>query len=111
MQQTTNTSAVASLVLGIVATVMLITAGIWWGCLPLPLILGILAWITGKNALAQIEAGLGNPSDRGIATAGYIMGILNTVLSVLGLCCGAGMLAGLFSLWVIPFWQNVPSGP
>jgi hypothetical protein len=43
MQQTTGTNALASLVLGIIALVTLLTAGIWWGCLPLPLILGILA--------------------------------------------------------------------
>jgi hypothetical protein len=42
MQQTTGTNAVASLVLGIIALVTLLTAGVWWGCLPLPLILGHL---------------------------------------------------------------------
>ena len=49
MQQTTGTSAVASLVLGIVALVTLLTTGVWFGCLPLPLILGSLAWIFGKT--------------------------------------------------------------
>ena len=70
MQQTTGTNAVASLVLGIIALVTLLTAGIWWGCLPLPLILGILAWIFGKNAMNAIDAGIGNPNERGMAVAG-----------------------------------------
>jgi hypothetical protein len=43
MQQTTSTSAVASLVLGIVALATLLTAGVFYGCLPLLLIFGILA--------------------------------------------------------------------
>lgn len=104
MQQTTNTSAVASLVLGIVALVTLITAGLWFGCLPLPLILGVLAWILGKNAMTAIDAGVGNPSERGMAVAGYVMGILSVVLSVVGLCCIVGALAGFVGLSVAPFW-------
>lgn len=105
MQQSTNSTAVASLVLGIVALVTLLSVGVFWGCLPLPLVFGILAWILGKNAASQIDAGLGNPSDRGMATAGYVMGVIAVVLSVLALCCVGGALGGLFGLTVIPWWS------
>jgi membrane protein insertase Oxa1/YidC/SpoIIIJ len=104
MQQTTGTSAVASLVVGIVALATLLTAGVFYGCLPLPLILGILAWIFGKKAMNAIDAGFGNPNERGMAVAGYIMGILSVVLSVLGLCCVGGAIAGIIGLSAAPFW-------
>jgi len=105
MQQTTGTSAIASLVLGIIALVTLLTAGVWFGCLPLPLILGILAWIFGKNAMNAIDAGIGNPNERGMAVAGYIMGIISVVLSVLGLCCVGGALAGIIGIGAAPLWE------
>lgn len=105
MQQTTGTSVVASLVLGIVALVTLLTTGVWFGCLPLPLILGILAWIFGKNAMNAIDAGFGNPKERGMAVAGYIMGIISVVLSVLGLCCVGGALAGIIGIGAAPLWE------
>ena len=104
MQQTTSTSAVASLVLGIVALVTLLTAGVWFGCLPLPLIFGILAWIFGKNAMNAIDAGIGNPSERSMAVAGYIMGIISVVLSLLGMCCAVGVFVGFIGLSTAPFW-------
>ena len=106
MQQTTSTSAVASLVLGIVALATLLTVGVWFGCLPLPLIFGILAWIFGKNAMNAIDAGVGNPNERGMAVAGYIMGIISVVLSVLGLCCLGGTIAGIIGLSAAPFWMQ-----
>jgi membrane protein insertase Oxa1/YidC/SpoIIIJ len=105
MQQTTGTSAIASLVLGIVALATLLTAGVFYGCLPLPLILGILAWIFGKNAMNAIDAGVGNPNERGMAVAGYIMGIISVVLSVLGLCCVGGALAGIIGIGAAPLWE------
>ena len=105
MQQTTGTSAVASLVLGIVALVTLLTTGVWFGCLPLPLVLGILAWIFGKNAMNAIDAGFGNPNERGMAVAGYITGIISVVLSVLGLCCVGGALAGIIGIGAAPLWE------
>ncbi|GIV05210.1 MAG: hypothetical protein KatS3mg016_0785 [Fimbriimonadales bacterium] len=107
MQHSTNTSAVASLVLGIVSLVTLLSVGLFWGCLPLPLVLGIIAWVLGKNAIAQVDAGLGSPSERGMATAGYVMGIIAVALSVLGLCCWSGILVGIIGVGTIPFWAGV----
>lgn len=110
MQQTTSTMAVASLVLGIIALVLLFASGLFQYCIPLPLVLGILAWVMGKNALDQIEAGLGNPNDRGLAVAGYVMGIIATVLSGLGLCCLVGTIAGMLG-FMVPILRQVPWGP
>ncbi len=105
MQQSTNSTAVASLVLGIVAIITLLSSGVFWWCLPIPLICGILAWIFGKNAVSQIDAGLGNPGDRSLATAGYVMGIIAVILSALALCCSIGVLAGIIGIGMFPFWD------
>jgi hypothetical protein len=48
-------------------------------------LLGPVAWIMGNNALREIDAGMGNPSDRGMVVAGRILGIIATVLMVLGI--------------------------
>jgi ABC-type transport system involved in multi-copper enzyme maturation permease subunit len=39
----------------------------------------------GNNALRDIDAGLGNPNDRGLVVAGRILGIIGTVLMILGI--------------------------
>jgi hypothetical protein len=60
------------------------------------LILGILgvvccsfaapfAWMTGKKAVSEIDASGGRLGGRGQAQAGYILGIIGTVLLILGL--------------------------
>lgn len=98
--------AIASLILGIIALISLGT-GLFSGfCLPIPLILGVLAWIFGKNALAALDASEGNPSERGIAQAGMITGIIAAVLSVLGGCCYVGGIAGILTLGGLPVWQG-----
>lgn len=48
-------------------------------------LLGPVAWIMGNNALRDIDAGLGNPNDRGLVVAGRILGIIGTVLMILGI--------------------------
>ncbi|MCS7272745.1 MAG: hypothetical protein NZ550_01170 [Fimbriimonadales bacterium] len=113
MQQTTNAMAIASLVLGILALATLVVfpaLGVIWYCVPLPLILGVLAWVLGRSALTQIDAGMGNPSERGLATAGYVMGIIATVLSALLLCCAVGVLMGVIGL-MLPFWKQLLQFP
>jgi phosphotransferase system glucose/maltose/N-acetylglucosamine-specific IIC component len=67
-------------------------------------LLGPVAWIMGNNALRDIDAGLGNPNDRGLVVAGRILGIIATVLLVLGiLIYGAifllAILGGMTTLW------------
>ena len=61
----------------------------------LSLILGILsvllcqlispfAWVIGKRTVNEIDASRGQLSGRGLAQAGYILGIVGTVLLALG---------------------------
>lgn len=61
------------LVLGILAIISL-------GCLT-----GIPAWIMGNNSLREIEAGMADPSERGLVQAGRVLGIIATLLMAAGL--------------------------
>lgn len=47
-------------------------------------ILGPIAWVMGNNELAGIDAGLRPPQNRGTAQAGRILGIISTVLLIIG---------------------------
>jgi uncharacterized membrane protein YjgN (DUF898 family) len=44
-----------------------------------------IAWIMSNNAIKEIDAGRGDPAQRGSANIGRIIGIIGTVLVVLGL--------------------------
>jgi hypothetical protein len=58
------------------------------GILSIPccgLLTGIPAIILGRTALREIDAAPGQYSGRGLANAGYICGIVGTVLSVIGI--------------------------
>jgi len=62
-------NAILILILGILGIVC---------CAPAP-----VAWILGNNALKDLQAGLGNPNDRGLIEAGRILGIIGTVLLII----------------------------
>ncbi len=47
---------------------------------------GIAAWIMGNNDMQQIQAGIMDPSGKGITNAGKICGIVGTVIAIIG--CG-----------------------
>ena len=47
-------------------------------------VLGPFAWIMGNKELAAIDAGQRAPENRGTAQAGKILGIISTVLLILG---------------------------
>ena len=47
-------------------------------------ILGPIAWVMGNNELAGIDAGSRPPQNRGTAQAGRILGIISTVLMIIG---------------------------
>ena len=58
------------------------------GILSIPccgLFTGIPAIILGRSALAEIDANPGAYGNRGMVNAGYICGIIGTVLSVIGI--------------------------
>jgi predicted lipid-binding transport protein (Tim44 family) len=65
-----------------------------------PLVLGPLAWFYGARARREIAAAPSQWSGSGEATAGLVLGIVNTVLLVIGLFALAGfvMLALVFGL-------------
>ncbi len=58
--------------------------------------LGPFAWSMGNKELAGIDAGLRPPENRGTAQAGRILGILATVLLLVGI--GVLVIFGLIGL-------------
>jgi len=48
-------------------------------------LLGPVAWVIGKRTVNEIDAAPGSYSGRGLAQAGYICGIVGTVLLGLGI--------------------------
>jgi uncharacterized membrane protein YjgN (DUF898 family) len=47
-------------------------------------VLGPFAWVMGNKELAGIDAGRRAPENRGSAQAGRILGIISTVLMIIG---------------------------
>ncbi len=47
---------------------------------------GIPAWILGRTALSDIDAGRANPNDRTIAKVGLVLGQISVGLFVVGFC-------------------------
>lgn len=78
---------------GVLILVLGILSIISFGCLT-----GIPAWIMGNNSTKEIDSGLADPSERALVTAGRIMGIIGTVLSILAFCFFIAMFAGVFGL-------------
>jgi hypothetical protein len=68
-----STKAILALVFGIASYVL---------C---PFIFGIVAWILGAGEKREIEQGLSSKEGRGFAVAGMWLGIVNVILSVLGI--------------------------
>jgi len=65
-------------------------------------ILGIVAWVMGKNDLNEMDAGIMDPSGRGLTQAGKICGMVSVVLQIIVLLiwllvaavAGAGAVIG-----------------
>jgi hypothetical protein len=72
-QDKPSSAAITSLVLGILSFVL---------C---GLFSAIPAWIMGKNEIARIQAGQSPEAGRTLATVGMWLGIIATVLSIIGL--------------------------
>lgn len=54
---------------------------------------GIAAWILGSGDLRQIDAGTMDPTGRGLTHAGKVLGIISTLLTILGILIWFGLLA------------------
>lgn len=79
---------------------MILTFGIlsivgWLLCAQLPLsFFGIAAWIMGHADLKEIKAGRMDPAGEGLTRAGWILGIIGTVLLIAGVV-GCMMIVAL----------------
>jgi hypothetical protein len=77
-----SSNATLILILGILSIVI---------CAPL----GIAAWIMGNNALAEIDRGEGDLSQRGTISAGRICGMIGVAIWVIGCLVWIVALGGL----------------
>jgi hypothetical protein len=57
-------------------------------------ICGIIAWVMGKSDLQEMEAGIMDPSGRGLTQAGKICGMISVILVIVGF--GIWLLTLLF---------------
>jgi hypothetical protein len=85
-------SATTGLVLGIVGLVGIMT------CAGVTLVLSPFAWAISSRVLREIEASPGRYSGREKASAGRIMGMIGTVLLVLGVIALAGIILLAFAI-------------
>ncbi len=54
---------------------------------------GIASWVMGNSDLSEMDAGLMDPSGRGLTQAGKILGMVSCLLTVLGLVLGIVLFA------------------
>jgi hypothetical protein len=71
-----------------------------------PLALGPWAWVVGRRAVREMDAQPGRYEGRGQAMAGYVMGVIATVLLVLGVL----LLIGVLALFVVAPGGGTVSG-
>ena len=82
--------ATTALVLGLIAIVGGVTCY-------LPLLLGPIAWSVGRGAVRAIDAEPYRYGGRGQAMAGYVLGVVSTVLLLLGAVAVAAFLLFAFA--------------
>jgi len=70
--------------------IILIMGVLGFFCCP---IFGVVAWIMGHSALNAIQAGLADPSTKGLVQVGYYLGIAGVIFGVL--CFGVQLLGAL----------------
>lgn len=75
------------LTMGIVSWVCLLV------CAPIGWIPGLVAWISGKRGLADIQSGQADPSNANLVQVGYYLGMANVILSLLVAVLGAALIA------------------
>lgn len=64
--------------------------------------LAIVCWIMANNEIAGIEAGLRSPSNQGTARAARVVGIIGTVLFVVGILVSGLWWFGDFDFPFLP---------
>ena len=80
---------------GVVILVLGILSLVGFGCLT-----GLPAWIMGNSALKEIESGQADPSERGLVQAGRIIGMIMSILTILGILFFVLAMAGIVGLGV-----------
>lgn len=78
---------------GVLVLVLGILSVVGFGCLT-----GLPAWLLGNNALEQIRMGRADPSEEGMIQAGRVLGIITTVLTVIGVGIWLLFVGGLLAL-------------
>lgn len=78
---------------GVVALVLGILSFVGFGCLT-----GIPAWIIGSKTLKEISVGRQPSDQRGMAQAGMILGIISTVLTILGIMLFFTTILAIFGI-------------
>jgi hypothetical protein len=74
-----------------------------FGCFPVGLPLGIIAWVLGQNDLAKMQKNLMDVQGQSLTQAAWICGIIGTVLGLLSLLgCGAYFLLIFVALGNVP---------
>lgn len=81
-----KSNATLVLIIGIVSIVIC-------GCLPSP-----VAWIMGNNTLAAMRSGQMDSSDEAMANVGRILGIIGTILLIIGALFWILAIAGVVAL-------------
>lgn len=93
------------LALGIISLALIAAS-----CAPVGAILGLVAWMMGQTDLRKMKSGQMDDENRGMTQAGWICGILGTVLnSLLMLACGLFIGAIWFSEMSRPHTQPIPA--
>jgi hypothetical protein len=77
------------LTLGVVALSLLLTCVLF----PISLVLGLIAWVMGGSDLRKMKAGEMDPEGRGNTQAGYVCGIIATVIAGLTTLSCAGFVS------------------
>jgi hypothetical protein len=60
---------------------------------------GLPAWIMGNNALRDIDAGVADPSERSMVQIGRILGMIATILTILGVCFAILVVVGALGVF------------
>jgi hypothetical protein len=85
------------LVLGIIGIVALMV------CAPLGLPLAVAAWVMGQRDLKKMTAGVMDPQGRGLTQAGWICGIIGTIIDGL---MSIGCVAYVGFIFYMIWWES-----
>ncbi len=107
MSSGSSSNAPLILVLGILGMLLLIGSCVFSPLILPAIALGIVGWLLGLWALRAIDAGEGNPQDRGLVMVGYILSIITTILGSLAICFVVLAVLGVLALFGFTSWQSL----